>query len=362
MDHVFTHFWPVKNLIGKLKSNVWEQLEKEMRKQEIIAMVLEQDNDAVSAKISTISEEDLPEGDVTVRIDYSTLNYKDAMILKGIGKLVRKFPHVPGVDFSGVVEKSSSAQFSEGDRVVLNGWRVGEAHWGGYSQKARVNSQWLVHVPDNFTNAHAMGIGTAGYTAMLAISALEKNGLSVEDEGEVLVTGAAGGVGSIAVAILSSLGYRVAASTGREEAGDYLVDLGAKAIISRKELEEEISSPLSSQRWSGVIDNVGGVILGNVLGSINYHGACAAVGNTNSNTLEINILPFLLRGISIFGIDSVMCPLDERIEAWKRLSQDLPVEKLSNIMEIQPLSQIMEHADKILSGSVRGRVVIDVNS
>lgn len=327
----------------------------------IKALLLAEDNDKVKANLTEVLESDLPDGDVTVQIDYSTLNYKDGMILKGIGRLVRHYPHIPGVDFSGVVENSSSDDFRPGDRVVLNGWRVGESRWGGYASKARVKSKWLVKLPKNISTEQAMGIGTAGYTAMLAIMALEKQGLSLDIEGEVLVTGAAGGVGSIAVSVLSNLGYNVAASTGREDTHEFLKSLGATSIIDRSELEETNKGPLGSERWLGAIDNVGGVILSNVLATMKYNGSCAAVGLAASHKLDTSVMPFLLRGVNLLGIDSVMCRMEQRLEAWRRLSTDLPLASLKEIVNVIPLSRITEFADEILAGQVRGRIVVDVN-
>ena len=327
---------------------------------EIRALLLEEVDGKIVADLTQVPEADLPDGDVTVKIDYSTLNYKDGMILKGIGRLVRDYPHVPGVDFSGVVETSNSEDFKRGDRVVLNGWRVGETRWGGYITRTRVKSGWLVHLPDSISNEQAMGIGTAGYTAMLAIMALEEHGLMPDAEGEVLVTGAGGGVGSVAVSILANLGYRVAASTGREEVHTFLRYLGATSIITRAELEEPIKGPLGSERWLGAIDNVGGVILSNLLASMKYNSSCAAVGLTASHKLDTSVMPFLLRGVNLLGIDSVMCPIERRVEAWMRLSKDLPKKKLAETVDVVPLSKITDYADKILAGQVRGRIVVDV--
>ena len=324
------------------------------------ALLLSEGDDGVVAAMTELSESDLPEGDVTVAVDYSTLNYKDGMVLKGIGRLVRNYPHIPGVDLAGIVEASSSTEFKPGDRVVLNGWRVGEAHWGGYAGKARVKSGWLVALPDEISTEQAMAIGTAGYTAMLAVMALEDHGLTPESDGEVLVTGAAGGVGSIATAILSNLGYKVAASTGREETHDYLKGLGATSIVTRAELEEAPKGPLGTERWAGAIDNAGGPILANLLASMKYRGSCAAVGLAASPKLDTTVVPFLLRGVNLLGIDSVMCPKERRVVAWDRLSRELPHDKLSDATTVVPLSSITEYADQILAGQVRGRIVVDV--
>lgn len=328
----------------------------------IRALLLEEEEGKIVANLTQVSEVDLPDGDVTVKIDYSTLNYKDGMILTGKGRLVRNYPHIPGVDFSGVVETSNSEYFKPGDRVVLNGWRVGENRWGGYTTKTRIKSDYLVHLPENISNKQAMGIGTAGYTAMLAIIALEEHGLMSGVEGEILVTGAGGGVGSVAVSILANLGYNVTASTGREEVHTFLRGLGATSIIMRSELEEPIKGPLGSERWLGAIDNVGGVILSNLLASMKYDASCAAVGLAASPKLDTTVVPFLLRGVKLLGIDSVMCPKERRIEAWERLSKDLPMDKLSGVMKIVPLSEIVGYADKILQGQVQGRIVVDVKN
>tara|TARA_B100000315_G_scaffold260553_1_gene322847 strand:+ start:1405 stop:2403 length:999 start_codon:yes stop_codon:yes gene_type:complete len=326
------------------------------------ALVLNKDDDGVTSAVESVGLDDLPEGDVVVAVDYSTLNYKDGLVLKGLGGLVRNYPHVPGVDLSGIVESSDGADFSAGDRVVLNGWRFGEVCWGGYAQKARVKSDWLVKLPDNISNEQAMAIGTAGYTAMLAVMALEDHGLSPDSEGEVLITGAAGGVGSIATAILANLGYQVAASTGRAETADYLKSLGAASIVGREELEEVPKGPLSGERWAGAIDNVGGPILANVLAGMKYHASVASIGLAASAKLETTVVPFIIRGVNLLGIDSVMCPKDKRIIAWDRLSKELPQDKLGDAATIVGLGDIAGYADDILAGQVKGRVVVDVNA
>ena len=326
------------------------------------ALVLNKDDDGVTSAVESVGIDDLPEGDVVVAVDYSTLNYKDGLILKGLGGLVRNYPHVPGVDLSGVIESSESADFSAGDRVVLNGWRFGEVCWGGYAQKARVKSDWLVKLPDNISNEQAMAIGTAGYTAMLAVMALEDHGLTPDSEGEVLITGAAGGVGSIATAILANLDYQVTASTGRVETAEYLTSLGAASIVSREKLEKAPKGPLSGERWAGAIDNVGGPILANVLAGMKYHASVAAIGLAASAKLETTVVPFIIRGVNLLGIDSVMCPKDKRIVAWDRLSKELPQDKLGDAATIVGLGDIAGFADDILAGKVKGRVVVDVNA
>lgn len=324
------------------------------------AIVLEEDNESnVEFGIKTFPNERLPEGDVTVNVEYSTLNYKDGMIVKGIGRLVRKYPHVPGIDFSGTVKSSDSKEYKPGDKVVLNGWRVGETHWGGFSSRARVKSEWLVPVPDELSTKQCMAIGTAGYTAMLSIMALEDHGLTPITEGEVLVTGAAGGVGSIAISILSNLGYRVVASTGREENKNYLKDLGAIEVINRDELTTPPKGPLGSERWSAVIDSVGGSTLHSALASLRSHASCASVGLASGFKLDTTVMPFLLRGINLLGIDSSACPKERRIIAWNRLSKQMPLEKLAKVTEQATLADIKDLAEKILDGQIRGRIVIN---
>ncbi|MCB2099233.1 MAG: oxidoreductase [Rhodobacterales bacterium] len=325
------------------------------------ALVLEQADGKVTAGMQTLEDDRLPDGDVLVDVEYSTLNYKDGMIVNGLGRLVRDYPHVPGIDFAGVVADSASSLFKTGDRVVLNGWRVGEIHWGGFATKARVKGEWLVPLPDGLTTHEAMAIGTAGYTAMLAIMALEEHGLKPENKGEVLVTGASGGVGSIAVAVLANLGYRVAASTGSAASHDYLKGLGATTIVDRAEFAEPPKGPLASEKWSGIIDNVGGAPLGHMLPSLCYWGSCASVGNTAGIQFTANVLPFLLRGVNLLGIDSNTCPRERRIAAWKRLAAELPRDKLAAMTHTIGLTQVVDAASTILKGAVQGRTVIDTH-
>ncbi|MDH5747875.1 MAG: oxidoreductase [Rhodospirillales bacterium] len=327
------------------------------------ALLLEETSDQkISAQIKTLDNSALPEGDVTVAIRYSDLNYKDGLIVGGLGKLVRDYPHVPGIDFAGVVESSDSPDYKPGDEVVLTGWRVGERHWGGYATRARVKSDWLVPLPKGLTLEQAMAIGTAGFTAMLAVMALEDHGLTPDTDKEVLVTGAAGGAGSIATAILAKLGYKVAASTGRAETHDYLKGLGAASIVDRAELAEPPRGPMASERWAGIVDNVGGEQLGHILASLAYWGSCAAIGNAGGIKFTATVLPFILRGVNLLGIDSNMCPKARRLKAWDRLTRDLPLDKLAEITATAPLSQVPEHAGAILKGRVRGRLVIDVSA
>ncbi len=325
------------------------------------AILLQEHDGKVSAEIAELDDSRLPEGDVTVAVDYSTLNYKDGMVLKGIGRLVRSYPHVPGIDFAGRVEESDHPDYKPGDPVVLTGWRVGESHWGGHAQKARVKGDWLVPLPDGLTARQAMAIGTAGFTAMLAIMSLERHGVG-PDSGEVLVTGAGGGVGSVAVAILAHLGYRVAASSGRAEIRDYLKSLGATTLIDRAEIAEPSGRPLDKERWAACIDSVGGSTLAAVLPQIAYRGSVAAVGLAGGNKLETTVIPFLLRGVNLLGIDSVMCPREERRAAWQRLATDLPLDKLEAMINEATLADLPALADQILKGQVRGRVVVDVNA
>lgn len=325
------------------------------------AILLEESDGKVAARLTELDDDRLPEGDVTVAVDYSTLNYKDGMVLNGIGRLVRTYPHVPGIDFAGTVAESSHPDYKAGDPVVLTGWRVGEMHWGGHAEKARVKGDWLVPLPEGLTAKRAMAIGTAGFTAMLAVMALEDHGLDPA-KGEVLVTGAAGGVGSVAVAILHKLGYQVAASTGRPETHDYLTGLGAATLIERSEIAEPSGRPLDRERWQACIDSVGGKTLACVLPQIAYGGSVAAVGLAGGNTLETTVLPFLLRGVNLLGIDSVMCPLDRRKAAWGRLVRDLPMDKLDGMINEAKLSDLLTLGGEILKGQVRGRVVVDTHA
>ena len=292
--------------------------------------MLHEEGGKVVPRIEAVDEARLPPGEVTVAVEYSTLNYKDGMILQGIGRLVRSYPHMPGIDFAGTVERSDSPEFKPGDPVMLTGWRVGETHWGGYAEKARVKAAWLVRRPEGLSAAQAMAIGTAGFTAMLAVMALERHGLRPGD-GEVLVTGAAGGVGSVAVALLSALGHRVVAATGRPEQRDYLTGLGAADLIERAALAATPARPLDSERWAGAIDAVGGTTLATILTQLKYRASVAACGLAGGSDLPATVIPFLLRGVNLLGIDSVMCPREERIEAWRRLARDLPLDRLERM-------------------------------
>ena len=325
------------------------------------ALVLTQGADRkVSGAIETLDDGRLPAGDVTVAVEYSTLNYKDGLVLTSGGGLVKTWPHVGGIDFAGTVEASENPAFKPGDRVVLNGWRVGELHWGGYATRARVKGDWLVKLPASISPRRAMAIGTAGYTSMLCVMALEKHGLTPAS-GEVLVTGAAGGVGSVATAILARLGYTVVAATGRPAEGDYLKSLGATTIMDRKELTEAPDRPLLGERFAGVVDTVSGVMFARALAQVKYGGAAAVCGLASGPAFPGSILPFILRGISVYGIDSVMLPMAPRQQAWKRLGSDLPLDRLDSTVSDAGLGDLMGLAPKILKGEVRGRVVVDVN-
>jgi acrylyl-CoA reductase (NADPH) len=325
------------------------------------AILLERSADGeVRPTLSDLTESQLPAGDVLVDVEYSSLNYKDGLVLKGQGGLVRNYPHVPGIDLAGVVAHSDSPSFSTGDRVVLTGWRVGEVHWGGYAERARVNADWLVRLPDEISTYESMAIGTAGLTAMLCVMALEDKGL-VKKDAPILVTGAAGGVGSVAVALLAALGCKVFASTGRESTHDYLRNLGAHEIVDRNTLSEKPTRPLGSAKWDAAVDTVGGGTLANVLSQIGYGGAVAACGLAQSNDLPTTVLPFIIRGVSLLGIDSVMCPTERRTEAWRRLAT-FSDSISSDISTRVGLGEVVDMADDILSGQTRGRTVIDVRA
>ncbi len=324
------------------------------------ALFVEKDDEGVTrAGVQQIDEARLPQGEVTVAVEYSTVNYKDGLCLGSGGGLVRTYPHVPGIDFAGTVEASDDPRYTVGDKVVLTGWRVGEAHWGGYAQKARVKADWLVPLPEGLDTRAAMAVGTAGFTAMLAVMALEDHGIK---EGPVLVTGAAGGVGSVATALLANLGYEVAAVTGRPEAGDYLRGLGARRIVAREELSETVKRPLEAETWGGCVDAVGGAMLARVLGQMSYGASVAAVGLAGGAGLPATVIPFLLRGVNLLGIDSVMQPYDNRVRAWARIARDLPMDKLEEMVRPAGLSDLPALGEKILKGQIKGRVVVDVNA
>ena len=326
------------------------------------ALIVDKDEETgkTSAAVTQIGLDDLPDGEVTVAVEYSTVNYKDGLCIGPGGGLVRKYPHVPGIDFSGTVEASSDDRYAPGDKVVLTGWRVGEAHWGGYAQKARVKADWLVPLPEGLDSRQAMAVGTAGLTAMLSVMALEDHGLAV-GQGPVLVTGAAGGVGSVAVAIFASLGHEVAGVTGRPETADYLAGLGVSQIVPRADINETVKRPLEGETWAGCIDAVGGAMLARVLGQMKYGASVAAVGLAGGAQLPATVIPFLLRGVNLLGIDSVMQPYDNRVRAWGRIARDLPMSKLEDMVVPATLKDLPTLGKDILQGQVRGRVVVDVN-
>ncbi len=326
------------------------------------ALVVDKDEDGTTAaSVQALADDRLPDGDVTVAVEYSTLNYKDGLCIGPGGGLVRTYPHVPGIDFAGVVESSEDSRYRPGDRVVLTGWHVGERHWGGYAQKASVKADWLVPLPKGLTTRQAMAVGTAGFTATLAVMALEDHGLR-PGAGEVLVTGASGGVGSVATALLADLGYDVAAVTGRPESADYLKGLGAARIVPREDLAETVKRPLEAETWAGCVDAVGGAMLARVLGQIKHGASVAAVGLAGGAGLPASVVPFLLRGVNLLGIDSVLQPYDNRVRAWKRIAADLPMDKLEAMVEPATLADLPRLGADILNGRVRGRVVVDVNA
>ncbi|MGV0868898.1 acrylyl-CoA reductase (NADPH) [Corynebacterium kalidii] len=326
-------------------------------------VLIDNDDNGYRARLTELDEQQLPDGDVTVRVSHSGMNYKDALAITGNGKIVRDFPMVPGIDFVGQVERGEhtdgTVDYAEGDWVILNGWGVGERHWGGLAQKARVDGDWLVPLPDNFTPAQAMSIGTAGYTAMLCVMALERHGVT-PDQGDIVVTGASGGVGSVAVALLAKLGYTVAAVTGRPEENQYLKDLGASEILDRADFAEA-GKPLQKARWAGAVDVAGSHTLANVLAGTKYRGVVTACGLAAGMDLPASVAPFILRGVTLAGIDSVMCPIKDRMQAWRRLGEDLDPAKLAMITNEIGLDEVIPTAEQLLDGKVRGRVVVDVN-
>jgi acrylyl-CoA reductase (NADPH) len=326
------------------------------------ALVVEKDEaGATRAGVQVLDESRLPPGDVTVAVEYSTLNYKDGLCLTTGGGLVKTYPHVPGIDFAGRVLASDDPRYAPGDAVILTGWRVGETWWGGYAEKARVKADWLVPLPAGLTTRTAMAVGTAGLTAMLAVMALEDHGLR-PGQGPVLVTGAAGGVGSVAVALLAALGHEVAAVTGRPETEGYLRALGAARIVPRAELAETVKRPLESETWAGCVDAVGGAMLARVLGQMKYRASVAAVGLAGGAALPASVIPFLLRGVNLLGIDSVMRPYADRVRAWDRIVRDLPLDRLEAMIRPATLADLPALGAAILKGEVQGRVVVDVTA
>lgn len=320
------------------------------------ALLIEKDDNGQQVAVQALSEDRLPDGDVTVAVDCSTLNYKDALAITGNGPVVKQFPMVPGIDLAGTVEHSDTDAFQPGDAVLLNGWGVGEKHWGGLAEKARLKSDWLIPLPNAFSAQQAMAIGTAGYTAMLCVMALERHGLT-PDKGDFLVTGANGGVGSYAIALLSRLGFKVVASTGRPQEADYLRDLGATTIIDRQELSEP-GKPLASPRWAGAIDSVGSHTLANVLAATQYGGTVAACGLAQGMDLPATVAPFILRGVTLAGVDSVMRPKADRIDAWRRLGELVSAREIDAITRTIPLTETIDVAGQLLAGQIRGRVVV----
>jgi acrylyl-CoA reductase (NADPH) len=323
------------------------------------ALIVDKDDTGTHASVRNVDDDRLPEGEVTVAVRHSTLNYKDGLCLAGAAGLVRAWPHVPGIDFSGVVEESSDPRWRPGDEVILTGWRVGENRWGGYATRARVKADWLVRVPVGLSLRQGMAVGTAGLTAMLAILALEEHGLQ-PGQGEVLVTGAAGGVGSIAVALLRAAGHEVAAVTGRPEAEGYLRDLGASRIVPREALAETVPKPLESETWAGCVDSVGGKMLARLLGQMRHGASVGVVGNAGGVQVPASVIPFILRGVNLLGIDSVQVPIPRREAAWARIARDLPKDKLDAMTRSAVLDDLPRLGEAILKGAVQGRVVVDV--
>lgn len=323
------------------------------------ALLATRTGETTTSSLVDFNESDLMPGDVTVAVEYSTVNYKDALAVTGRGAVIRKFPLIPGIDLAGIVESSSHPGFAAGDRVLANGWELSQSHHGGFAQKARLKGDWLVKIPDAFSARDAMAIGTAGYTAMLSVLALEHGGITPE-RGDILVTGANGGAGSVSIALLSKLGYRVIASTGRPDEADYLRALGAAEIIDRRTLSEP-GKPIGAERWAGAIDSVGSHTLANVLAQTRYRGVVAAFGLAQGMDLPASVLPFILRNVTLAGIDSVNAPQDVRLQAWSRLARDLDLDKLARTTQEVALAEVPRVAGEVLQGKVRGRTVVNVN-
>ena len=323
------------------------------------ALMLEQVNGKTQAHIQTLNTDDLPAGNVLIAVDYSSLNYKDGLAVTGTGKIIRDFPMIPGIDLAGSVLESNDARYTVGDQVIVTGWGVGERYWGGYTQQARVNADWLVPLPKGLSTQQAMIIGTAGLTAMLCVMALQDGGVQ-PDAGKVVVTGAAGGVGSIAVSLLAQLGYHVVAVTGRPETHAYLSSLGAKEFLSRDEMLQP-ARPLENQRWIGAVDVVGGAILSRVIAEMQYNGTVAACGLANSFKLETTVMPFILRNVRLQGVDSVSCPFTRRQQAWQRLAAELPASAYTELSQVIALAAVPEAAQAIIEGKIQGRVLVDPN-
>jgi acrylyl-CoA reductase (NADPH) len=323
------------------------------------ALVLTQVEGKTQAHIQALTTDDLPAGDVLIAVDYSSLNYKDGLAVTGTGKIIRDFPMVPGIDLAGSVLESNDARYKVGDQVIVTGWGVGERYWGGYAQQARVKADWLVSLPNGLSTQQAMIIGTAGLTAMLCVMALQEGGVQA-DAGKVLVTGAAGGVGSIAVSLLAQLGYHVVAVTGRPETHAYLTSLGAKEFLSRDEMLQP-ARPLENQRWIGAVDVVGGAILSRVIAEMQYNGTVAACGLANSFKLETTVMPFILRNVRLQGVDSVSCPFTRRQQAWQRLAAELPASAYTELSQVIALEAVPAAAQAIIEGKIQGRVLVDPN-
>lgn len=322
------------------------------------ALVVSLQDGKAAPQIRRLSPSDLPDGDVLVAVKYSSLNYKDCLAVYGRGKIVRQYPMIPGVDLTGVVLSSASPDFKPGDEVLLTGWGVGERYWGGFTQQARLKSEWLIPLPEGLDGLRAMAIGSAGLTAMLCVMALEDQGVSPE-QGPILVTGASGGVGGVAVALLAGLGYKVAAVTGNRDNDSYFYNLGAAEIINRVELEQP-AQPLESQRWAGAVDTVGGKVLARLLAEMNYGGTVAATGLTGGAELHTTVMPFILRAVKMVGVEVTTCPLPQRKKAWARLAKELPVDLLDQIYKVISLEEVLLYADKLLAGEINGRVVVDL--
>jgi acrylyl-CoA reductase (NADPH) len=331
-----------------------------MTKDTFKAIILNQDDNKTVAAIEQLHLSDLPEEDVLVEVAYSSLNYKDGLAVTGKGKVISRWPMVPGIDLAGTVLESASDAYQPGDAVVLTGWGVGEKYWGGYSQKQRVRSEWLAPLPAGLSTLQAMAIGTAGFTSMLCVMSLEDGGVS-PDKGPVVVTGAGGGVGSVAVALLANAGYEVAAVTGRESTHEYLRTLGASEVLSREAMSER-SRPLEKQRWAGAVDTVGGAMLARVLAETQYGGTVASCGLAGDYKLPATVMPFILRNVRLQGVDSVMCPVDRRTIAWKRLAAELPENLLDAINQVATLEQVPQLAADIVAGQIKGRVVVDLQA
>lgn len=321
------------------------------------ALVLRQQDQGVSATLETLTDHDLPKGEVLVKVDYSSINYKDGLAVLHKGKVVHHYPMVPGIDFAGQVLESQDDRYHEGDAVIMTGWGVGEKHWGGFAEKARVFADWLVPLPQGLTTQKAMIIGTAGLTAMLCVNTLIEQGIG-PDSGEILVTGASGGVGSVAVMLLSKLGFSVAALTGRQkENGDWLLALGAKQLIKREDFEQP-AKPLERAQWAGVVDVVGGTVLSKALSQVQYGGVATLCGLAGSSALSTTVMPFILRGVSVIGIDSVNCPYEKRLSAWGRLAEALPEQFYQQVAQVITLDQVPAFAESLLQGQVKGRVLV----